>query len=79
MGYNIKTGIKLKLEDCKVIYCNLVEFLDAVFLGVVSGFAIYTYYHATHRHAWEYLLGLSGVAIALQAFILLSKHFAKKG
>lgn len=79
MGYSIKTGIRLKLEDCKVVYCNVVEFLDAVFLGVVSGFAIYTYYHTIHRTLWSLVLGLSGVAIALQAFILLAKHFAKKG
>src|SRR3990167_9664525 len=75
MKYNIKTGVATQVETVKVVTRNAVEFVDAVCLAGVAGFAVYTGLH--NEGMWYQLLLFAGVAISLQAFLLLVKHFNK--
>lgn len=72
---NLVEQLKTRWTDCKRVCNNVAEFLDACFLATVSGYAIYVFVHTADKTLWDWALGLSGVAIALQAFLLLVKHF----
>lgn len=74
----VKSSVKQNYDQARLITRNVAEFVDAVCLTIVSGFAIYTYVHTVHRTLWDFALGFAGVAIALQAFVLLVKHFNKQ-
>lgn len=73
-----KLNLKERLEEGKTIWHNLLEILDATFLAIVSGFAIYTYVHDHDHNLWDFSLGLAGVGIAFQAFLMFVKHLNKK-
>ena len=62
----------------KTVFHNLVEFTDAACLGITSGFAIYQARTNTGlKHLWANVLLFAGLVIALQAFVLLVRHFNK--
>lgn len=56
---------------------NVCEFLDALALTAVSGYSIYEALQPNHKSFWYKGLLIAGVLIALQAFVLLVKHFNK--
>lgn len=59
----------------KTVLKNLSEFLDAAALAAVSGYSIDE--ALKHQTFWYKVLLVAGVLIALQAFVLLVKHFNK--
>jgi uncharacterized membrane protein YraQ (UPF0718 family) len=62
----------------QTVWKNFVEFLDGACLAVVSGFAIYeSLTNHGFKKIWAYGLLFAGVVIALQATVLLAKHFNK--
>lgn len=72
---NIKDIAVKDINTAKVIWRNFVELLDASCLTVVSAYAIY---EALKHNQWTYKgLLFAGVVIALQAFVLLIRHFNK--
>lgn len=77
-GVIVKDSLVKSLSTVKVIWKNFVEFLDAVCLATVSGYAIYMSLNDKGmRKLWAYALLTAGVVIALQAFLLLVRHFNK--
>lgn len=60
----------------KIVWSNLCEFVDAACLASVSGFGIYTALQHKHEFWYDALL-FAGLVIALQAFVLLVRHFNK--
>ena len=73
-----RNQVKQNWATTKTVTHNAVEFYDALCLATVSGFAIYVYLHTGHKELWDYALGLAGVTIALQAFLLLVRTFNKQ-
>lgn len=72
----IKDWFTRNWKTTKIVVTNAIEFLDAACLAGVSGYAIYS--ALTHqRNIWYKLLLFAGMVIALQAFVLLVKHFNK--
>lgn len=71
----VKNWLKTNWKTTKTVWSNLTEFVDAVCLGSVSGFSIYTALH--QKGFWYKLLLFAGLVIALQAFVLLVRHFNK--
>jgi hypothetical protein len=72
-----KALVKENVETTKVVLKNLGEFTDAVCLTAVSGYAIYEALQKNHRTFAYKLLLVAGCVIALQAFVLLVRHFNK--
>lgn len=71
----IKNWFIRNWKTTKIVVTNALEFLDAACLAGVSGFAIYS---ALTKHTiWYKVLLFAGCVIALQAFVLLVKHFNK--
>jgi hypothetical protein len=54
---------------------NAAEFIDALALSACAGYAIYESLH--HHGLWYFGLKVAGLLIALQAFVLLVRHFNK--
>ena len=69
-------AVKRNWKTTKVVVKNLVELVDAVALAAVAGFAIYSSLGET-ANWYKALLG-AGVLIAVQATLLLVRHFNKK-
>lgn len=65
--------IKDNIVTTKTVLKNVGEFVDASCLAAVSGFAITE--ALRHSGFWYKALLFAGVVIALQAFILLVRHF----
>jgi hypothetical protein len=59
----------------KTVCKNVAEFADGLALAAVSGYAIYE--ALKHTSYWYKALLVAGVLIALQAFVLLVRHFNK--
>jgi len=74
---NIKDTAIKDFNTAKVIWKNFIELMDAVCLTAVSGYSIYE--ALRHTQLWYKALLFAGVVIALQAFVLLVKHFNKPG
>lgn len=74
---NLKTLIKSNWSAATIVVKNLAEFVDAACLATVSGFAIYqVHFNKVHMSRfYGYVLLFAGFVIALQAFVLLVKHF----
>lgn len=62
-------------DEAQVVGKNAFEFVDAACLSVVSGYAMYQGWHNATWFGW--ILRFAGAAIALQAFVLLVRHFNK--
>jgi hypothetical protein len=62
-------------SSLKTITKNVFEFTDGICLASVSGFSIYE--ALNHRSMWYKALLFAGLVIALQAFVLLVRHFNK--
>ncbi len=71
----VLTWLRTNWTATKVIARNFGEFIDAVALTSVSGYAVYQ--GVNHTDVWYRALLLAGVLIALQAFGLLVRHFNK--
>lgn len=71
----IKNWFTQNWKITRTVTTNAVEFLDAACLAGVSGYAIYS--ALTKQTIWYKLLLFAGMVIALQAFVLLVKHFNK--
>lgn len=69
------TDRKTKLLAIKTTWKNFAEFADAAALASVSGYAIFQAIH--NKGYWYKALFFAGALIALQAFVLLVKHFNK--
>lgn len=75
---NIKSFASSNYTAAVVIVKNVFELADAVALTAVSGYAIYQALANLHKSFWYYGLLFAGVLIALQAFVLLVRHFNKQ-
>lgn len=73
----LKTWFGKNWTTTKVVLKNVSEFVDAAALAAVSGYAIYEALQSNHKSFWYKALLIAGVLIALQAFVLLVKHFNK--
>lgn len=72
--YQLKTAIKTNATATKNVVKNLCEFVDAACLAGVSGFSITE--ALKHKGVfWYEVLLFAGLVIALQAFVLLVRHF----
>lgn len=71
------TTIKQNWSATKVVTKNIAEFVDATCLAIVSGFAIYQAHFGNLHLSKVYsdVLMFAGLVIALQAFVLLVRHF----
>lgn len=76
----IKQLVKANWSATTVVAKNLAEFVDAACLAIVSGFAIYqAHFNKLHMgRFYGYVLLFAGLVIALQAFVLLVRHFNYK-
>lgn len=75
---NVKSVVSDNWTNTKIVAKNAFEFVDAACLGIVSGFAIYQgYNNDTLPRLWAKVLIFAGVLIAVQAFVLLVRHFNK--
>ena len=72
---NLKKKAADNITAIKTVSKNVFEFADATALSAVSGFSIYQSLH--HTSVWYKALLVAGVLIALQAAILLVRHFNK--
>lgn len=74
---NAKKTVTANIGSIKTVATNLAEFVDAACLAIVSGFAIYQAHFGKLglTKLWSDVLLFAGLVIALQAFILLVKHF----
>lgn len=72
-----KLTVSKNWTSTKVICANVAEFVDAACLAIVSGFAIYQARYGNLKKAWADVLLFAGLVIALQAFVLLVRHFNK--
>lgn len=72
---NIKNWFVTNWNTTKVVAKNVAEFTDAAALTAVSGYSIYE--ALKHSSVWYRGLLVAGVLIALQAFVLLVRHFNK--
>lgn len=72
---NVKDKIKQDVATTKTVVKNVAEFVDAVALTAVSVYSIFEGLH--HKTFWYRALLVAGVLIALQAFVLLVRHFNK--
>lgn len=75
----MKDKIKTSKQEATNVVKNLMEFLEAAALGLVSVFAIHTgiyQYHLQDAFAWA--LALGGGLVVIQAALLLVRHFNKK-
>lgn len=70
---SIKQPIKNHISTTRTVTKNFCEFLDAACLAGVSGFAIYQ--ALDQKGFWYKALLFAGLVIALQAFLLLVRHF----
>jgi len=70
-----KTTVKQNWSATKVVTKNVSEFVDAACLAIVSGFAIYQARYSDLKKLWADILLFAGLVIALQAFVLLVRHF----
>jgi hypothetical protein len=70
----MKNKILTNVTTTKTVLKNVSEFVDAACLAAVSGFAIFTALKHLDSNWYKALL-FAGVVIALQAFVLLVKHF----
>lgn len=75
MGF--KQQISTNIKTTKVVWNNATEFIDAACLAGVSAYAIYESLQQNHKSFWYRTLLLAGCLIAIQAFVLLVKHFNK--
>lgn len=76
-GVNMKYSLKAiqdNIVTTKTVLKNVIEFVDASCLAAVSGFAIFIALKHLQGNWYKALL-FAGVVIALQAFILLVRHF----
>jgi hypothetical protein len=72
---NVKAQAVKDWSAAKIICKNFAEFLDASCLTAVSTYAIY---ESLRHKGWLYgVLLFAGLVIALQAFVLLVRHFNK--
>lgn len=71
-GY-MKDKILSNVTTTKTVLKNVSEFVDAACLSAVSGFAVSE--GLKHTGFWYKALLFAGVVIALQAFVLLVRHF----
>lgn len=72
--YQISKLVKTEATAIRNVVKNLCEFVDAACLAGVSGYAI-TEALKHHGKFWYELLLFAGLVIALQAFVLLVRHF----
>lgn len=70
-----KQSVKQNWSATKLVTKNVAEFVDAACLAIVSGFAIYQARYGDLKKAWADVLLFAGLVIALQAFVLLVRHF----
>ena len=75
---NVTTWLKSNWQSAKVVTKNFLEFTDAACLAAVSGWAIHSALRAG-AEGWYMLLLVAGCVIALQAAVLLVRHFNKPG
>lgn len=70
--------MKKNLETAKTIATNVLEFLDGLFLLILSLFGLYQGYE-NDKLNWIFanVLMVASVFIGCQAFYLLGKHFNK--
>lgn len=73
MAYKLEKTLKQNATSIKNVVSNLCEFVDGVCLATVSGYSIYT--ALKHSDFWYRVLLFAGLVIALQAFVLLVRHF----
>jgi len=73
----IKDNLDYYGSTIKTVSKNVAEFCDAAALSAVSGYSIYEALQPAHKSFWYKALLVAGVLIALQAFVLLVKHFNK--
>lgn len=71
----IKDNLDYYGSSIKTVTKNVCEFADAAALAGVSGYSIYEALQPAHKTFWYRALLVAGVLIALQAFVLLVKHF----
>lgn len=80
MKYKVADKVSTHIDTLRTVSKNVAEFVDATCLAVVSGFAIYqARYNRNLKSLWASVLLFAGLVIALQAFVLLVRHFNKKG
>jgi hypothetical protein len=73
----IKDNLDYYGKSIKTVSKNVAEFCDAAALAGVSGYSIYESIKPEHSTFWYRGLLVGAVLIALQAFVLLVKHFNK--
>lgn len=74
---NTKQSASKNWTATKTVCTNVAEFVDAACLATVSGFAIYQAHWGKLglSKVWADVLLFAGLVIALQAALLLVKHF----
>lgn len=70
----LQSAIKQNAAAIRNVVKNLCEFVDAACLAGVSGYSIIEALKHKGEFRYEVLL-FAGLVIALQAFVLLVKHF----
>lgn len=72
---SIKENIEYYGKTTKTVSKNVAEFADAAALAAVSGYSVYEALQPSNKSFWYRALLVAGVLIALQAFVLLVRHF----
>ena len=74
-----KLAVNRNMENLKTILENIYEFIKAVGLMTISLFAMYmAYYRFNFDSNLDYGLFASGALFAIEAFMLLVKHYSRK-
>lgn len=75
----VKESVKSNVNTTRVVVKNFVEFLDAACLTIVAAFTLYqARTNGDLKTVYSWILTFASVVIALQAFVLLVRHFNKE-